>query len=140
MFAEVKKVNLSKLPVKKITISDQQPFIEKADLMLSLNKELQETSQKFQRTLQRKFDLAELPGKLQEWYQLSYADFIKELGKKKIKLSLAQEAEWEEYFVHEAKRAQELKATIGVTDKAIDQMVYELYGLTEDEIKIVEGK
>ena len=111
-----------------------------ADQMLSLNMELQETSQKFQRIMQRKFELAELPGKLQEWYQLSYADFIKELGKKKIKLSLAQEAEWEEYFVQEAKRAQELKATIDATDKAIDQMVYKLYGLTQDEIKIVEGK
>jgi ferredoxin-NADP reductase len=107
--------------------------------MLSLNNELQETSQRFQRTLQRKFELAELPGKLQEWYLLSYADFIKELGKKKIKLSLSQEAEWEEYFVQEAKRAQELKATIDATDKAIDQMVYELYGLT-DEIGIVDGE
>ena len=25
-------------------------------------------------------------------------------------------------------------------ERQIDQMVYELYGLTEDEIKIVEGK
>ena len=33
-----------------------------------------------------------------------------------------------------------LKATIDATDKAIDQMVYELYGLTDDEIKIVEGE
>ncbi|MFA6101380.1 MAG: hypothetical protein WCV67_00930 [Victivallaceae bacterium] len=40
--------------------------------------------------------------------------------------------------VQESKRAQELKATIDATDKAIDQMVYELYGLTEEEIKIVE--
>ena len=27
----------------------------------------------------------------------------------------------------------------GGTDKKIDALVYELYGLTEDEIKIVEG-
>lgn len=135
--AEVKVVFIERLPV--IIPQNQDSFIKKADLMLSLNKELQEASQRFQRTMQRKFELAELPGKLQEWYLLSYADFIKELGKKKIRLSLAQEAEWEEYFVQEAKRAQELKATIDATDKAIDQMVYELYGLTEDEIKIVEG-
>ncbi len=25
-------------------------------------------------------------------------------------------------------------------DSAIDEMVYELYGLTEDEVRIVEGK
>ena len=26
------------------------------------------------------------------------------------------------------------------TDRAIDKLVYELYGLSEDEVKIVEGK
>jgi hypothetical protein len=33
----------------------------------------------------------------------------------------------------------DLKAQIEKTDKEIDQMVYALYDLTEDEIKIVEG-
>jgi hypothetical protein len=28
---------------------------------------------------------------------------------------------------------------IGATDKQIDALVYELYGLTEDEIRIVEA-
>jgi hypothetical protein len=43
--------------------------------------------------------------------------------------------------VFEAKRAeaQTLKAEIDKTDNEIDQMVYALYGLTEEEIKIVEG-
>jgi hypothetical protein len=35
-------------------------------------------------------------------------------------------------------KALELKTEIDKTDKGIDQMVYELYGLTEEEIKIVE--
>lgn len=38
------------------------------------------------------------------------------------------------------KQALELKAKIDQTDREIDQMVYELYGLTEEEIKIVEGE
>ncbi len=33
-----------------------------------------------------------------------------------------------------------VKREIESTDKAIDKLVYELYGLTEDEIKIVEGE
>jgi hypothetical protein len=32
-----------------------------------------------------------------------------------------------------------IERQIAATDKQIDQLVYELYGLTEDEIKIVEG-
>jgi hypothetical protein len=120
------------------TKEDQQPFVDKADSMLSLNKELQELTQKFQRSLERKFALTELPKKLQDWYLLSYAEFIKELEKKKIKLSLSEEAEWETYFTSEAKKALDLKTHIEKTDKEIDQMVYALYELTEDEIKIVE--
>jgi len=99
----------------------------------------QEASQRFQRTIQRKFELEELPGKLQNWYLLSYPAFIAELDKKKVKLSLSEEAEWEDYFLQESKKALELKAKIETTDKEIDQMVYALYGLTEEEIKIVEG-
>jgi hypothetical protein len=32
-----------------------------------------------------------------------------------------------------------MKAIFGGTDETIDQMVYELYDLTEEEIKTVEG-
>ena len=70
---------------------------------------------------------------------LSYGEFIKELGKKKIKLSLSQEAEWEDYFSQEQQKAVVLKQQIDTTDKEIDQMVYALYGLTEEEIAIVEN-
>jgi len=77
--------------------------------MLSLNKDLQEESQKFQRTLQRKFEIASLPKKLQDWYLLNYPDFIKELTKLKIKLTLSQEAEWEEYFIAEATKVNAIK-------------------------------
>lgn len=126
------------LPIPNMLEKNNSYFEEKADLMLSLNKELQEQSQKFQRTIQRKFNLEDLPKKLHDWYLLSYADFIKELAKKKVKLSLSEEAEWEDYFETESKKAQELKAQIDATDKAIDAMVYELYGLSEEEIEIVE--
>ena len=138
LFPKVVINDIKNFPIKDITLSEQQPFIEKADKMLFLNKELQEQSQKFQRSLVRKFAFTELPKKLQDWYLLSYAEFIKELAKKKIKLSLSEEAEWETYFSTEAKKALEIKSQIEKTDKEIDQMVYALYELTEDEIQIVE--
>ena len=139
LFQKILIANCKKFPIKNISLEAQQPFIEKANQMLSLNKDLQEQSQKFQRTIQRKFELAVLPKKLHHWYLLSYADFIKELGKQKIKLSLSQEAEWEDYFTTEAKKVLALKSEIDTTDKAIDAMLYELYGLSEEEIGIVEN-
>ncbi|PKP21472.1 MAG: restriction endonuclease subunit M [Bacteroidetes bacterium HGW-Bacteroidetes-20] len=121
-----------------ITLESQYIFIKKADLMLSLHKELQEATQKFQRAIQRKFEIEELSTKLQNWYTITYKEFIAELGKKRIKLTLAQEAEWEEYFLQEQTKAMAIKNQIDTTDKEIDQMVYDLYELTPEEIVIIE--
>lgn len=112
---------------------------EKADEMLALNKELQDISAKFQRNLQREFTLETLSKKLQNWYELSFAEFLKELAKAKLNLTLSQKAEWEDYFLQEQKRAISIKSQIDQTDKEIDQIVYELYGLTQEEIEIVEN-
>jgi type I restriction-modification system DNA methylase subunit len=138
---ELRKVFFENNPIPQIHISVQQPFTEKANQILGLNKNMQELLLKFQRSIQRQFpeELEKLSLKLQNWYELSYADFIKELKKKKIKLSLSQEADWEDYFLEEQEKAVLLKTQIDTTDTEIDQMVYELYGLTEEEIEIVEN-
>ena len=138
LFPKIKGYQLDDLPLVNIPLEKQQPFIEKADKMLSLNRELQDLSQKFQRMLLRKFDLEKLSTKLQEWYLLDFSDFIKELKRLKVKLSLSQESEWEEYFLEEKSKAIAVDSEIKNTDKEIDSMVYKLYDLTDEEIKIIE--
>ncbi|WP_201548963.1 Eco57I restriction-modification methylase domain-containing protein [Psychrobacter fjordensis] len=131
---------LEPFPLPKVASMENQLLLsEKADLMLSLNEQLQELTSKFIRTLQRKFEIDKLSKKLESWHELTYAEFIKELGKKKIKMSLGDEAEWEEYFLAEKTKAQQFIAEIERTDREIDQMVYQLYDLTDDEIAIIEA-
>jgi hypothetical protein len=48
--------------------------------------------------------------------------------------------EWLQYFNEQKTQATILQQMIQQTDKEIDALVYELYGLNEEEIKIVEGK
>lgn len=43
-----------------------------------------------------------------------------------------------ERYLETKARAEELDEKIEKTDELIDQIVYELYGLTEEEIEIVE--
>ncbi len=138
LFPKILVNDVRNLPLVNIPLEKQQPFIEKADKMLFLNKELQDLSQKFQRMLLRKFDLEKLSTKLQEWYLLDFSDFIKELKRLKVKLSLSQESEWEEYFLEEKLKAVAIDSEIKATDKEIDSMVYKLYDLTDEEIKIIE--
>lgn len=114
-------------------------YNEKAEEILLFNNNFNDLISKFNRAIQRKFELDSLPKKLESWYELTFAEFVKELGKKKIKLSLSEEAEWEDYFLQEQQKALALKQQITTTDQEIDKMVYELYGLTDEEIEIVEN-
>ena len=93
-----------------------------------------------QNELQRQFEVLEkLPKKLENWYELTFADFLKELKKKKIVLSFEEDEKWEDYFLPQQQKALEIKDQITKTDKEIDAMVYELYDLTDEEIAIVEN-
>jgi peptidoglycan hydrolase CwlO-like protein len=56
-----------------------------------------------------------------------------------VVLTLIQQDEWEAYFTSYKNEINQLQSEIEKTDKEIDRMVYELYGLTEEEIKIVEN-
>jgi hypothetical protein len=71
---------------------------------------------------------------------MEFAGFVAELKKQKIKLSLVQQDEWEEYFNQYRQACQELSEQINATDNEIDQRVFDLYGLTPDERQIVIGK
>ncbi|MBI9037184.1 MAG: N-6 DNA methylase [Bacteroidales bacterium] len=75
---------------------------------------------------------------LQNWIELTPGELLTELKKNKIVQNLSEEADWLKYFNEQKEKAQEIKSEINKTDKEIDQMVYELYGLSEEEIKIVE--
>ena len=127
--------------IPKINIDNQEPFIQKADLMLELNKKLQELKQNFINEL----NLEKVPTKLQKFEELDFDDFVKEYAKAK-KLKFADKLEernfkndWQRLFENDKKEVLEIQNQINITDKEIDQMVYKLYDLTPDEIKIIEG-
>ncbi|HFG0564934.1 TPA: TaqI-like C-terminal specificity domain-containing protein [Flavobacterium psychrophilum] len=135
----VTKQNLDSIPIPIVNNTKQQPFIEKADTMLSLNKTLQQQQSKVINMLQRDYGLEKPTKKLETWYELTVQDFFKELAKAKIVLSAIQKDEVQEYFETYQKQAVATKNQITATDKQIDAMVYELYGLSKEEIEIVEN-
>ena len=138
-YLAINKSTIEQLPL--VYSENQKEFSLKADQMLELNKNLQETKQNFIQELK----LEKIPKKLQNFEDLSFDDFVKEYTKaKKLKFADKLEErnfkqEWQRLFENDAKLAQDLKSQINQTDKEIDAMVYKLYDLTDDEIKIVEG-
>jgi hypothetical protein len=136
--AQVKAFHLGLLPVKDIPLSDQQAFIDLADKMLSLNSELQTKRQRFLKRLSDNFNGIKITGTLARFDELEFKQLLAELAKQKIALSLKQQDEWEEYFNEYKVECCSLVNQINTTDREIDGMVYGLYGLTEEEVGIIE--
>ena len=136
--------------VAKNSIDNQLIFSKKVVLILNYNDNLQEIANLFLNLLESKFNISKSPKKLQNWHELEFREFLKELEKSSKKsakenetaynkLTLSEEAKWMQYFNEQKQKVEELKTEIDKTDREIDQMVYELYGLTQEEIEIVEN-
>lgn len=110
-----------------------------ADKMLSLNAEVQKKITRFIGRLKETYALEKTSQKIDAFYELSFADFAKELTKLKVKLTLKQKDELEDYFGEYVKDISALNEQIARADKEINSLVYKLYGLTEEEIATVEG-
>ncbi|WP_317206878.1 Eco57I restriction-modification methylase domain-containing protein [Tenacibaculum finnmarkense] len=151
-FPEIKVHQLRSLP---IVISDKSIELELfVNKLLSSNNVFYELSNKFQNYLKQKFQLEKLSKKLQNWHDLEFGDFIKELNKaiksnnkELVKnelpiipvLTKLDEMDWMDVFTVKKSEAQALQTQINQTDKEIDTMVYKLYNLTAAEIAIVEN-
>jgi REP element-mobilizing transposase RayT len=112
-------------------------FKEKIEQISQLNSLFKNTVSKLLTLVQFEFGLIEYSNSLKSWFNLTFAEFLVELKKKKIELSVNQKSEWLDFYESEKSKVVAIKSQIDHTDKEIDRMVYELYGLTEEEIKIV---
>tara|TARA_R110000868_G_scaffold363678_1_gene626006 strand:+ start:395 stop:3490 length:3096 start_codon:yes stop_codon:yes gene_type:complete len=144
LFPKIILNDLRKFPIKKITPDSQIPFIENADKILTLNIDFQAVNKKFVNYFSGQYKLEKLSKKLENWSELTFANFITELNKAiktagQTPLTKKDEFEWLDLFEENKTKAQTLKSQIESTEKAIDKMVYELYGLSEEEIGIVEN-
>ena len=130
--------NLKNTYIKKVSKEQQEPFCGYASNMLLLSEKLSEKRNRFLRRLSENFEGIKITGALSTFDQLTFAEFMKELKKQKIKLSLSLQDEWEDYFNDYRTACQELSAQIATTNNEIDLHVYKLYGLTYDEVLIVD--
>ena len=128
------------IPIPLIASESQQPFIALADTMLTLHQQLQEKRSRFLRRLTENFEGIKITTALQTFDQLDFKGFVGELKKQKIKLTLSQQDEWEDYFNDRKAECQEISAQIKATDDEIDNRVFDLYGLTAEERAIVKGE
>ena len=140
LFPKIILNDLRLFPIKQISIEQQKPFIELADRMLTPHADMQKKCGKFLNRVRDNLNVQKISPSLESFYTLDFPAFTKELAKAKVKLSLKQQDEWEEYFNEYKLDLTALQDKIARTDAEINALVYKLYGLTLEEIGTVEEK
>ena len=128
--------------LKKIQFPVELKFSKIKDLSKELSekyKVFNSESSNFIKLIQLKFGLEKISKKLEQWYLLDFASLLSEFKKAKVSLDFNSEEKLMVYFEDKKNLVFNLKSQIDQIDREIDRMVYELYGLTEEEIQIVEN-
>ncbi len=80
LFPKIKVNELKDLPIKTIESKFQKQFVDLADRMLLLNKDLHSITQKFSIYFSSQYKIEKLSGKLANWSELDFLNFCKELN------------------------------------------------------------
>ena len=131
----VQRNELASLPIPHL--DNPIEFAALADSMLSLNSQLQEKRSCFLQSLNDNFDGVKITTALQQFDTMDFKGLMAELKKQKIRIPVKEQEEWKDYFNDRVAECQELSAQIKATDNEIDNRVFDLYGLTEEERRIV---
>lgn len=91
---------------------------------------------RFKQLLASDGGIDKIPTRIGKWWLYDFNVFVKSL---KIKLSLQQKDELIELFEKYRADLLELDKEIQKNDDEIDQLIYELYGLSDEEITIIEA-
>ena len=125
--------HIRNIPIPAISFESQQPFITLADTMLSLHQQLQEKRTRFLQSLIDNFDGVKITSALQQFDTMDFKGLMTELKKQKIRIPVKEQEEWGDFFNERVAECRELSAQIKATDEEIDNKVFDLYGLTEEE-------
>jgi type I restriction-modification system DNA methylase subunit len=135
-FIEMKPQYFEQFP---LCLPDQStPLTRCGEKMVEYHKQLSAITTKFLSFIQSEYQPQKLSTKLEGFFELDYATFTKELSKQKVKLSAKQKYELQDIFEGEIKKIGDIQSQIRQVDYEINQHVYALYGLTDEEIRIIE--
>ena len=144
-FPKINVNTLERFPIPELSENEESILEKYADEIASKVEKFVKIETTFCKFLQSQFSIEKLSRKLKKWHELESGDFIKELNKAIKKVGIEPLDDKRNFslsslFEEQKKEAQTLKTQIDKTNAEIDAMVYDLYGLSKDEIAIVENR
>lgn len=128
--------NLKNTPIKHIALEKQELFVELGRELADLHGSLVMTDARFKAFAKQETGVSVWPRKFNKWWDVEYFDLLRGL---KNKMSVQKKDELQEYFEGYQTKMKAIVDKISATQCRVDLKLYELHGLSDDEIKRVEA-
>ena len=145
-FMDKNKKNFAKILIenaKNLPITINSNFIDEivsnVDSIIEVNMEFYSTTNAFKTWIKVEFGIDKLSKKLENYYELNFENFLKELKKKKVVIKPNKIQDLSEIFDESIGKIESLQWKIKETDEKTNKLIYELYGLADNEIEIIEN-
>ena len=134
---QIDKAPLLEIPIPNADPESQKQLADFADEMIRLNAEISSLSNDFFTILRaNNYEIAKIPTALNEFYNLDFKEFLKFT---KLKIDMSKQGDLLKFFNEYKQQCQKLNKQIVKTESKINQAVYKLYELNEDEINMIEN-
>ena len=137
----ITKKAFESIPIPDLSKMSEDKISKNVLEIISKFKELTNIKNKFySRLLTNLNEKIDINTKIQNFEKITFTEFVEEIKfNQKIKFSLEEQDEWEDYFNSSKKNCLEVESQIGMLENNINNLVYELYNLTPEEISTIEN-
>ncbi|GHT34347.1 hypothetical protein FACS189427_01500 [Planctomycetales bacterium] len=130
---------VGKLPLPMISKAKQKPFIKLVEQMIPLQQELGKKRNSNAEALPFQIKGTRVTTVLRRMDELNFEQFSAEIERQGLAIPEHKIPMWRDLFEEECHPCRTLREQIAEVDKQLNRLVYDLYALTADEVKIVEG-
>ena len=127
------------VPVLVVLPAQKLPIEQKVAQIRLLSQELQKKSERLLKEAKDKFKPDKINGNLRNWYNITWSKFKSELNKYNAVITDKDSFDWVDIFETNQKEAQALLLQIRRQEQELNEMLYEIYGFTAQEIAVIEN-
>lgn len=131
------KNKMEDLPIKNPDIQITEVFKELVIRISELSLKFQDSYNNILELLRIEYGINNFNQKLSVFYRLEFDEFTQELKNQKIILTLNKQEILQKWFLEKKTELNDLENEINSIDQAINNSIYNLYKLTDEEIQIV---
>ncbi len=134
----VKTKYVAGLPIPRLNAQQQAALIEKVNILINTIDTCINKREEFLVTVKYKFQTTNIDNKFKKFYLMDFEKFMKELEKISPVNQPEKIVEWREFFLKYQRETIGLIQTIFNTSKELDDLIYDIYGVSPADRDIVK--